>query len=344
MCKVAFITGITGQDGSYLAEFLLEKNYKIYGLVRKTTATHRLQYIDHIVDKLVLRYGDLGEGNGISHILREIKDTYPDLERLEVYNYGALTHVGLSFNMAEYSGDINGLGVLRVLEAIRLSGYADKIRFLQASTSELFGKVHEIPQTENTAFHPMSPYSIGKLYGYWITRNYREAYDIFSVNSICFNHESSRRDEIFVTRKITKGLSDIIHNRKNCIILGNIDASRDWGHAKDYVRGMWMMMQHHQADDFVISSNETYGIRQFVEKSFGLKGFDIKWKGEGLNEVGYDANTGRELIFISEKYMRPSEVEHLHGNSAKARETLGWIPEYTFDDLVKDMVDHDCAK
>lgn len=344
MCKIALITGITGQDGSYLAELLLLKNYYVWGVVRKSSATNKMQNIEHLLkhEKLTLKYGDITEGNTIPGIFNDIKEKYPNLERLEVYNLAALTHVGLSFEMPEYTCNVNGLSVLRLLESIRKSGYMDKIRFYQASTSELFGKVQSCPQTESTPFYPRSPYGVAKLYGFWITKNYRESYNMFACNGILYNHESPRRDEIFVTRKITKGLSDIIHGRSDRLVLGNINPSRDLGHAKDYVKGMWLMLQQETADDFILSTNETHTIREFLEKAFSLKGIDIQWRGEGVNEVGYDSNTGRELIFISSEFFRPAEVEYLLGDSTKARLELGWDTEYDFEGLVKEMVDNDC--
>lgn len=344
MVLVALISGISGQDGSYLAELLLEKEYKVWGLMRKSSAPLSSYNHYHLLQhpNVTLKYGDLLDGTGLRSILYDIKNTYSDLDRLEIYNLGAQSHVKVSFEIPEYCSDVNALGVLRFLEAVRLSGYADKIRFYQASTSELFGKVVEVPQKETTPFYPRSPYGISKLYGFWITKNYREAYGLYTCNGILFNHESPRRDELFVTRKITKGLSDIIKGRCEKLIMGNIDAQRDWGHAKDYVRGMWLMMQQDTPDDFILCMNENHTVREFIEKSFQLKGFHIKWKGEGLDEVGYDSNTGRELITISEEFFRPAEVDLLVGDCTKARTKLGWSAEYTFDDLIKDMVDNDC--
>lgn len=345
MVRVALISGISGQDGSYLADLLLDKGYYIWGIIRKSSSTIKVQNISHLVKhpKVFLRYGDLSDGSRLSHLLYEIKCAHEDMERLEVYNLGALSHVKISFDIPEYAGDVNGLGVLRFLEAIRTSGYSEKIRFYQASTSELFGKVVEVPQTENTPFYPRSPYGVSKLYGFWITKNYRESYGLYACNGILYNHESSRRDETFVTRKITKGLGDILHGRSDKLILGNLDSYRDWGHAKDYVYGMWLMMQQDIPDDFILSTNECHTVREFVEKTFALKGFDIKWKGQGINEIGYDANTNRELIFISEEFFRPAEVDHLLGDCTKATTKLGWKKKYTFSDLIKEMVDVDCA-
>lgn len=340
--KIALITGITGQDGSYLAELLLEKNYEVWGIIRRCSNINT-QRIEDIFDKLNLRYGDLSDGINLLNILNEIKNKYCDLEVLEVYNLAAMSHVKVSFDMPEYTADVDGVGTLRVLESLRNCGISlDKIRFYQASTSELYGKVVEVPQTEITPFYPRSPYGVAKLYGFWITKNYRESYGMYACSGILFNHESPRRGHNFVTRKITIALGNIINGKQDKLILGNIDSLRDWGHAKDYVNGMWLILQQKEPDDFVLSTNEYHSVREFVEKSFALKGFDIKWKGEGINEIGYDSNTGRELIFISEKYFRPAEVDELLGNSNKARKKLGWVPEYSFDTLVKEMVEEDC--
>lgn len=341
--KVALITGITGQDGSYLAELLLEKKYQVWGIIRRCS-NFNTQRIDHLYsnDNLLLRYGDLSDSNCLLKILNEIKSA-SNLSRLEVYNLGAMSHVKVSFDMPEYTGDIDGLGTLRLLEAIRSSGLQDITRFYQASTSELYGKVKEVPQTEKTPFHPRSPYGVAKLYGYWITKNYRESYNMFASNGILFNHESPRRGQTFVTRKITMGLKSIINGTSDKLIMGNIDSKRDWGHAKDYVYGMWLILQADKPDDFVLSTNEYHSVREFIEKSFKLKNFNIKWKGSGINEIGYDENTGKELIFISEKYFRPAEVDELLGDSTKAQNILGWKIKYSFDNLVKDMVNHDCS-
>jgi len=341
--KIALITGITGQDGSYLAEFLLEKKYVVWGIIRKSSSinTHR---IDHLYSNknLILRYGDLSDSANILHILYEIKTTYPEMSRLEIYNLGAMSHVKVSFEMPEYTGNIDGLGVLRLLEAIRSTGLQEKTRYYQASTSELYGKVQETPQTEKTPFYPRSPYGVAKLYGFWIVKNYRESYGMYATNGILFNHESPRRGETFVTRKITRGLGMILRGERDRIVMGNLDSFRDWGHAKDYVKGMWLILQNERADDYVLSTNEYHSVREFIELSFGMRGFDIKWKGEGLDEVGYDSKTGRDLIFVSQNYFRPAEVDMLLGDSTKAREELGWKPEYSFINLVREMVDGDC--
>ncbi len=342
--KIAFITGITGQDGSYLAEILLEKNYIVWGMIRRSSDinTHR---IDHLYSNknLILRYGDMTDSPNLLHILYEIKEKYKnDLEILEIYNLAAMSHVKVSFEMPEYTGNADGLGVLRLLEAIKSSGISEKCKFYQASTSELYGLVQEVPQRETTPFYPRSPYGVAKLYGYWITKNYRESYNIFACSGILFNHESPRRGPTFVTRKITKGLNMILKGERDNLIMGNLDAKRDWGHAKDYCEGMWRILQAEKPDDYVLSTNEFHSVREFIEKAFKLKGFDIKWKGEGLNEVGYDEKTGRELIFVSEKYFRPAEVEELLGDSTKARTELGWIPKTTFSELIEEMVEQDC--
>jgi len=341
--KVALITGITGQDGSYLAELLLEKNYYVWGIIRRSSSINT-QRINHLYDneKLILKYGDLTDGPNLLHIMYEIKSTYPDIERLEIYNLGAMSHVKVSFEMPEYSGNVDGLGVLRLLEAIRSSGMMDKCRFYQASTSELYGLVQEVPQTETTPFYPRSPYGVAKLYGYWITKNYRESYNMFACNGILFNHESPRRGPTFVTRKITRGLNMILTGERDKLVMGNIDAKRDWGHAKDYVEGMWRILQADKADDFVLATNEYHSVREFIEMAFELKGFEIRWKGTGINEIGYDVKTGRELIFISERYFRPAEVEELLGDAKKAETILKWKPKYSFKELVEEMVIEDC--
>jgi len=342
MKKIALITGITGQDGSYLTELLLEKDYLVFGIVRRSSSINTKR-IDHLFENpnLKLKYGDLSDGTCLLQILLEIKENQ-DFERLEIYNLGAMSHVKVSFEVPEYTADIDALGTLRILNAIKSAGLESKTRFYQASTSELYGKVQEVPQKETTPFYPRSPYGVAKLYSHWITKNYRESYDMFACSGILFNHESPRRGPTFVTRKITIALGNILKGKQDKLVLGNLDAKRDWGHAKDYVEGMWRILQHEQPEDFVLSTNEYHSVREFVEKSFALKGFKIAWKGEGVNEIGYDTYTGRELICISEKYYRPAEVEELLGDSTKARSKLGWKPKYTFDELVKEMVDEDC--
>ena len=341
--KIALITGITGQDGSYLSELLLDKNYIVWGIIRRASDinTHRIEHL-RSNSNLILKYGDLTDSSNLLNIIYDIKHTYPDMERLEIYNLGAMSHVKVSFDMPEYCADADGTGTLRLLEGIRSAGIMDKCRFYQASTSELYGLVQEVPQKETTPFYPRSPYGVAKLYGFWITKNYRESYNMFACNGILFNHESPRRGPTFVTRKITRGLNSILKGESDKLVMGNLDAKRDWGHAKDYVEGMWRILQVDTPDDYVLSTNEFHSVREFIEKSFALKGFNIKWKGTGLDEIGYDEKTGRELIFVSEKYFRPAEVEELLGDSTRARNELGWVPQYSFDDLVQEMVDEDC--
>lgn len=342
--KVSLITGINGQDGSYLSELLLSKGYIVWGIIRRCSNinTHR---IDHIFDKLILRYGDLSDGMGLLNVITEIKNKYgDDLTVLEVYHLGAQSHVKVSFELPEYTGNIDALGTLRVLESLRISGIPlNKIKFYNACTSETFGKVQEVPQKETTLMYPRSPYGVAKLYGYWITKNYRESYNMFACSGILFNHEGLRRGHNFVTRKITLGLGNIIKGQQDKLVMGNIDSLRDWGDAEDYVEGMWKILQHSEPADFVLATGEMHSVREFIEVAFASKGFDIKWKGEGISEIGYDEKTGRELIFISEKYFRPAEVDELLGDSTKAKELLGWTPKTTFKELVKKMVDHDCS-
>ena len=341
--KVALITGITGQDGSYLSELLLEKDYYVWGIIRRASDINTKR-INHLYSnkKLILRYGDMTDAANLLMILSEIKNTYENMERLEVYNLAAMSHVKVSFEMPIYTGQADGIGVLNLLEAIRSNGLIDKTRFYQASTSELYGKVQEVPQTEKTPFYPRSPYGVAKLYGYWITKNYRESYNMFACNGILFNHESPRRGPTFVTRKITRGINMILTGERDRLTMGNIDAKRDWGHAKEYCYGMWLMLQSDKADDFVLSTNEFHSVREFIEIAFSLKGFDIKWKGQGIDEIGYDSKSGRELIFISEKYFRPAEVNELLGDCSKAKKHLGFNPKTSFKELVKEMVEHDC--
>ena len=340
---VALITGITGQDGSYLSEFLLEKNYKVWGLIRRSSSINTSR-VEHIFDKLILRYGDLTDSSNLLNILNEIKNTYQNnLTQFEIYNLAAMSHVKVSFELPLYTCDVDAMGTLRLLEAIRTCGIPQNIiKFYQASTSEMYGKVQEIPQSETTPFYPRSPYGVAKLYSYWITKNYRESYGLYACSGILFNHESYRRGHNFVTRKITIALGNILKGKQDKLFLGNIHSLRDWGHAKDYVEGMWLMLQQDEPDDYVLATNEYHSVKEFVEKSFQLKGFHIKWKGDGLTEIGYDEITGKELIFIAEKYFRPAEVDQLLGNSNKARDKLGWQPKISFDNLVKEMVDYDC--
>ena len=342
MSNVALITGITGQDGSYLAELLLEKEYKVWGLIRRSSSINTGR-INHIFDKLFLRYGDLTDSSNLFNVLTEIKNTYPDITRLEVYNLGAMSHVKVSFELPEYTCDVDAMGTLRLLEACRTCGVPlSKIRFYQASTSEMYGKVVEVPQTERTPFYPRSPYGVAKLYAFWITKNYREAYNMYACSGILFNHESPRRGHNFVTRKVTIALGNILKGNQDRLVLGNINSLRDWGHARDYVKGMWLMLQQENADDYVLATNEYHSVREFVERAFFQKGINIGWKGEGIEEIGYNMDTGKEYVFISEKYFRPAEVDELLGDSAKAKEELGWVPMVSFDELVKEMVEFDC--
>jgi len=340
--NIALITGICGQDGSYLAELLLEKNYIVYGIIRRSSSINT-DRIDHIFkhQSLILKYGDLSDGSCLLEILSEIKNKYHP-NRLEVYNLAAMSHVKVSFEIPEYTADVDAVGTLRILNAIRASGLEKVTRFYQASTSEMFGKVVEVPQKETTPFYPRSPYGVAKLYAHWITKNYRESYGMFACAGILFNHESPRRAHNFVTRKITLGLAKILRGETDRLVLGNLDAKRDWGHAKDYVYGMYLMLQQDSPEDYILSTNKFYSVREFVEKAFSLRGFQIAWKGEGINEIGYDSISGRELIFVSEKYFRPAEVDELLGDSSKARKNLGWEPRIEFDDLVQEMVDSDC--
>ena len=323
----ALITGITGQDGSYLAELLLEKGYEVHGIVRRSSLinTHR---IDHIYDKIQLHYGDLTDSGSIISLVQKIKPT-------EVYNLAAMSHVKVSFEIPEYTGEVDALGTLRLLEAIRLLDH--ECKFYQASTSELYGLVQEVPQKETTPFYPRSPYGCAKLYAYWITKNYREAYGIHASNGILFNHESPRRGETFVTRKVTRGLSRISTGMESELLLGNLDAKRDWGHAKDFVRGMWMITQHHTPDEFVLATGKMRSVREFVEEAATYFGLNIEWRGEGMEEVGYCKSLRRNIIKVHPKYYRPTEVEELLGDATKAKEVLGWEPEVSFTDLVEDM-------
>ena len=337
--KVALITGITGQDGSYLAELLLEKGYEVHGIIRRAS-TFNTKRIDHLYQdphqgdvRLFLHYGDITDSSNLNRLIEKIR---PD----EIYNLAAQSHVGVSFNSPEYTAEATGVSSLRILDAIRESGI--KTKFYQASTSELFGGLPETaPQSEKTPFYPKSPYGVAKLYSYWITVNYRESYDIFACNGILFNHESPRRGETFVTRKITRAAAAIHLGMQDKLYLGNLDAKRDWGHAKDYVEGMWRILQQDEPQDYVLSMNETHTVREFVELAFAELGYDIEWQGTGVDEKGIDKNTGKVLVEVDPKYFRPAEVELLWGNSTKARTELGWEPKYSFMDLVKEMVQSD---
>ena len=327
--RTALITGITGQDGSYLAELLLSKGYQVHGIVRRSSLinTHR---IDPFFDQLQLHYGDMTDAGSIIQIIQKVQ---PD----EIYNLAAQSHVKVSFELPEYTGTVDGLGTLRILDAVRILGMESDVKIYQASTSELYGKVQEVPQTETTPFYPRSPYGVAKLYGYWIIKNYREAYGLHASSGILFNHESPRRGETFVTRKITRGLSSISVGLQDCLYLGNLDAKRDWGHAKDYVEAMWLMLQQDEPDDYVIATGEQHSVREFVEEAAPLFGLNIEWVGEGIEERGIDKVSKRTVVAVSDKYFRPTEVESLLGDATKAKEKLGWEPKTTFKQLVEDM-------
>ena len=346
--KVALITGITGQDGSYLAELLLSKNYIVHGIKRRSSSFNT-ERIDHLFQErskkstFILHYGDMSDGMNITRLIRDIN---PD----EIYNLAAMSHVRVSFDTPEYTANIDGIGTLRILEAVRLLDMEKKVKIYQASTSELFGKVQETPQSETTPFYPRSPYGVAKMYAYWITKNYREAYGIFASNGILFNHESPLRGETFVTRKITRAVTRIYVGLQNQLLIGNLDAKRDWGHAKDYVKSMWMMLQQDKPDDFIIASGQNFSVREFIIKSFKLVGIDVDFKGSGVNETGVitkiinqsdDLKVGQTIVKVDPVYFRPSEVDTLLGDSNKARTKLKWKPEYDFDSLVQEMVQND---
>ena len=334
--KKALITGITGQDGSYLAEFLLEKGYEVHGITRRASISNTAR-IDHIIDKITLHDGDLSDS---SSLIRIISMVQPD----EIYNLAAQSHVQVSFDVPEYSGDVDALGVLRILEACRILGLEKKTKVYQASTSELYGKVEEVPQRETTPFHPYSPYAVAKQYGFWITKEYREAYGMFAVNGILFNHESERRGENFVTRKITLAAGRIAEGLQDHLELGNMDSLRDWGYAKDYVECMWMILQHDTPEDFVIATGEQHTVRDFTEKAFAANGIAIRWDGEGINEKGYDAETGKMLVCVNPQWFRPTDVDNLCGYPTKAKTVLGWNPQKTsYEELVEIMAKHDRA-
>jgi len=343
MSKIAFITGITGQDGSYLSEFLLEKGYQVHGLIRRSSSINT-QRIEHIFKNknLFLHYGDLTDFTSLYTCLINIKKQYSDIDKFEIYNLGAQSHVKISFDVPTYTANADANGTLNLLEAVRLSELGNKIRFYQASTSEMFGLVQEVPQRESTPFYPRSPYGVAKLYAHWIVKNYRESYGLFACNGILFNHESERRGHNFVTRKITLGLNKILQDPNECLVMGNIDSLRDWGHALDYVEGMWLMLQQDEPDDFVLATGEMHSVREFIEIAFKQRGFNIEWTGEGTKEIGFDKESGRILVLIDEKYFRPAEVDKLLGDSTKARTRLAWAPKITFEQLVKLMVDNDC--
>jgi GDPmannose 4,6-dehydratase len=340
MTKKALITGITGQDGAYLAELLLDKGYEVHGIKRRASLFNT-DRIDHLYRDphesgvtLKLHYGDLTDATNLIRVIQQVR---PD----EIYNLAAQSHVAVSFETPEYTANSDALGTLRILEAIRILGLEKQTRFYQASTSEMFGKVHEVPQRETTPFYPRSPYGAAKVYAYWITVNYREAYGLYACNGILFNHESPIRGETFVTRKITRGLARIREGLDACLYLGNLDALRDWGHARDFVRAQWLMLQQDAPDDFVIATGEQHSVREFVERAGAQLGFDIEWRGTGLDEQGVDRTTGKVLVRIDPRYFRPTEVETLLGDATKARTRLGWRPEIGFGELVREMVESD---
>ena len=334
--KTALITGVTGQDGSYLAEFLLEKGYQVHGLKRRSSSFNT-DRVDHIFAKnknFFMHYGDLTDSSNLVNIINTIR---PD----EIYNIAAQSHVKVSFETPEYTANGDAVGVLRILEAIKTLGLVGKTKFYQASSSEMYGLVQENPQTEKTPFYPRSPYGVAKLYGHWITKNYRESYNIFACSGILFNHESPRRGETFVTRKITRIMARIHLGMINCLYLGNLDAKRDWGHAKDYVRAMWMMLQQNNAEDYVIATEKQITVREFVEKTGKVLGMNIVWEGSGLEEIGIDTTTGNKVVGVSPRYFRDSEVESLLGDATKARQELGWEPEITVEQMIEEMVHKD---
>ncbi len=336
--KKALITGITGQDGSYLAELLLDKGYEVHGIIRRASSFNT-DRIDHLYKdrhetgvKMFLHYGDLTDSSNLNRLIEKIHPS-------EIYNLGAQSHVQVSFEVPEYTAEVDGIGTLRLLDAIRETGV--NCRFYQASTSELYGMVQEVPQTETTPFYPRSPYAVAKQYGFWIVKNYREAYGLHASNGILFNHESPRRGETFVTRKITMAVARISRGLQECLYMGNINALRDWGYAPDYVLMMWMMLQQDKPDDYVVATNEMHTVREFIEKSFGHVGIKILWEGEGVKEVGKNKATGEIVVRMDERYYRPAEVEQLLGNPAKAKKQLGWEPKVKFEELVKIMMDGD---
>ena len=357
MCKIAFITGITGQDGSYLAELLIEKGYKIYGIVRRTSLLYSYTRLDHIRNKLILEYGDLSDGSSLTNYITKITRENKGFEVFEIYNLAAQSHVQISFEIPEYTTLIDGLGTLKLLEAIRTLplDVIKKTRFYQAGTSEMFGAVMETPQTENTPFNPQSPYACAKVYSHFLVNNYRDAYNLFACNGILFNHESKRRGANFVTMKVVNGVKKIVeqekqynaqsyleenqlHKQDYVLKLGNIDSKRDWGHSKDYVYGMWLMLQREKPENYVLATGKTYTVRYFIEKCFEKVGIDIEWCGKGIDEVGLDKETGKTLVKIDEKYFRPCEVDFLLGDPTKAETELGWSREYDLDKLINDMM------
>ena len=341
--RVAFITGITGQDGSYLSELLLEKGYHVYGIIRRTSLI-RTTRIDHLSghSRFHTIYGDLVDTTGLLMTLNRIGDMHPDCERLEVYNLGAQSHVKVSFEIPDYTAQVDGLGVLHLLEAVRMCRLSGVARFYQASTSEMYGKVQEVPQTEQTPFYPRSPYGVAKLYGYWIVKNYRESFGMYACNGILFNHESKRRGETFITRKVTIGIGKILRGELDVLCVGNLDALRDWGHAKDYVRGMWMMMQMDTPDDYVLATGQMTSVRDFITRSFAIVNIQLIWSGSGVDEIGCGPD-GRVYVKVDSKYFRPCEVEQLCGDASKARNSFGWEPHISIDSMISEMVQFDTS-
>lgn len=334
--KKALITGITGQDGSYLAELLLEKGYEVHGIIRRASTSNTTR-IDHLIEKnkILLHDGDLADTSSITNIIAKVRPN-------EIYNLAAQSHVQVSFDVPEYSGDVDAIGVLRILEAVRILGLAKYTKIYQASTSELYGKVEEVPQSENTPFHPYSPYAVAKQYGFWIVKEYREAYGMFAVNGILFNHESERRGETFVTRKITLAAGRIAEGLQDHLELGNMDSLRDWGYAKDYVECMWMILQHEIPEDFVIATGEQHTVRDFTERAFKANGIELRWEGTGIDEKGYDKATGKMVVCVNAEWFRPTDVDNLWGNPTKAKTVLGWNPQKTtYAELVEIMANHD---
>ena len=340
MKKIALITGVTGQDGAFLSDFLLKKNYEVHGIKRRSSSFNTGR-IDHLYKdpkesktNFFLHYGDMTDATNLIRLMKEIKPT-------EIYNLAAQSHVAVSFETPEYTANSDALGTLRLLEGIRLLGFENNIKFYQASTSELYGKVQHKIQNEKTPFYPRSPYGVAKLYSYWITKNYREAYKMFASNGILFNHESSIRGETFVSRKIARAIAGIVYKKQKFLHLGNLNAKRDWGHAKDFVEGMWLILQHKKPDDFVLATSKTYSVKDFVELAFSFVGIEIDWYGKGIEEIGKNRKTGETLVKVDERYFRPSEVDYLRGDFSKAKKELGWRPKISFKKLVEEMVDYE---
>ncbi len=342
MVKIAFITGITGQDGSYLSELLIKKGYKIYGIVRRTSLVFTFSRLEHIRKKLILKYGDMNDGAGLTNIILNILAENENFEVLEIYNLAAQSHVKISFEVPEYTSEVAGIGCMKILEIIHSlpKVHQSKIRFYQAGTSEMYGKVLQRIQDESTPFNPVSPYACAKLYAHYITKNYREAYHIFACNGILFNHESPRRGHNFVTMKIVNSIKEILEGKRDVLEIGNLDSKRDWGHSKDYVHGMWLMLQQEKPDDYVLATGKTISVRNFIEKSFQYVGINIIWENSGIDEIGKNKETSETLVKVNPKYFRPCEVDFLLGNPQKAENVLGWKRNYEIDDIIKDMFEN----